>query len=52
LTDAASTGAARIVEALDRLGVDVAFGLPGIHTLAIWEALSRSKLRLIGVRHE
>jgi acetolactate synthase-1/2/3 large subunit len=47
-----STGAVRIVETLDRLGVSVAFGLPGIHNLAIWQALSRSKIRLIGVRHE
>jgi thiamine pyrophosphate-dependent acetolactate synthase large subunit-like protein len=47
-----STGADRIVETLDRLGVSVAFGLPGIHNLAIWQALSRSNIRLIGVRHE
>jgi thiamine pyrophosphate-dependent acetolactate synthase large subunit-like protein len=47
-----STGADRIVETLDRLGVNVAFGLPGIHNLAIWQALSRSGIRLIGVRHE
>jgi thiamine pyrophosphate-dependent acetolactate synthase large subunit-like protein len=46
------TGAARIVQTLDRLGVSVAFGLPGIHNLAIWQALSRSNIRLIGVRHE
>jgi thiamine pyrophosphate-dependent acetolactate synthase large subunit-like protein len=48
----ASTGAARIVETLERLGVGVAFGLPGIHNLAIWQALRRSSIRLIGVRHE
>jgi thiamine pyrophosphate-dependent acetolactate synthase large subunit-like protein len=47
-----STGADRIVETLDRLGVNVAFGLPGIHNLAIWHALPRSGIRLIGVRHE
>ena len=47
-----STGADRIVETLDRLGVNAAFGLPGIHNLAIWQALSRSEIRLIGVRHE
>lgn len=46
------TGAVRIVETLDGLGVRVAFGLPGIHNLAIWQALSRSEIRLIGVRHE
>ena len=48
----AGTGAARLVETLDELAMEVAFGLPGIHNLAIWEALSRSKIRLIGVRHE
>ena len=48
----AGTGAARLVEVLGRLGVEVAFGLPGIHNLAIWKALSRSPIRLIGVRHE
>ena len=37
---------------LEELGVTVAFGLPGVHNLAIWEALSRSSIRLIGVRHE
>ncbi len=58
-TPAASTGAAevataaaRIVEALERLGVSVAFGLPGVHNLAIWKALSESSIRLVGVRHE
>jgi acetolactate synthase-1/2/3 large subunit len=52
LPDGASTGAVRIVQTLDRLGVDVAFGLPGVHNRAIRQALSRSTIRLIGVRHE
>ena len=30
----------------------VAFGLPGVHNLAIWKALSESPIRLVGVRHE
>ena len=47
-----STGAVRIVETLEQLGVGVAFGLPGIHNLAIWQALSRSRIRVIGVRHQ
>jgi acetolactate synthase-1/2/3 large subunit len=42
----------RIVEALERLGVWVVFGLPGVHNLAIWKALSDSPIRLVGVRHE
>jgi len=48
----ASTGAARLVETLDLLEVAVAIGVPGIHNLPIWQALSRSRIRLIGVRHE
>ena len=48
----AATAAVRVVEALERLGVSVAFGLPGVHNLAIWKALSASPIRLIGVRHE
>ena len=37
---------------LQELGVTVAFGLPGVHNLAIWQALARSEIRVIGVRHE
>ncbi len=32
--------------------MSVVFGLPGVHNLAIWRALSRSPIRLVGVRHE
>ena len=46
------TGAALVVQALDELGVDVAFGLPGVHNLALWRSIHESPLRLIGVRHE
>ena len=28
------------------------FGLPGVHNLALWEALRASPIRLVGVRHE
>jgi acetolactate synthase-1/2/3 large subunit len=37
---------------LERLGVKLAFGLPGVHNLAIWKALMDSDIRLVGVRHE
>ena len=47
-----TTAAARMVQALERLGASVAFGLPGVHNLAIWKALSESSIRLVGVRHE
>ena len=46
------TAGARVVQALERLGVEVAFGLPGVHNLPIWKALSESSVRLVGVRHE
>jgi acetolactate synthase-1/2/3 large subunit len=46
------TAGTRVVQALERLGVEVAFGLPGVHNLAIWKALSESSVRLVGVRHE
>src|SRR4051794_40886242 len=46
------TGAQLIVEALEQEGVEVAFGLPGVHNLALWEALRGSSIRLVGVRHE
>ena len=46
------TGAELVVQALERLGVTVAFGLPGVHNLPIWNALHGSAIRLIGVRHE
>jgi thiamine pyrophosphate-dependent acetolactate synthase large subunit-like protein len=42
----------RVVQALERLGVSVAFGLPGVHNLAIWKALADSSITLVGVRHE
>jgi acetolactate synthase-1/2/3 large subunit len=46
------TGAQLIVELLEREGVEVAFGLPGVHNLPLWEALRESPIRLVGVRHE
>jgi thiamine pyrophosphate-dependent acetolactate synthase large subunit-like protein len=46
------TGAGLAVAALERAGVEVAFGLPGVHNLALWRALGESPIRLVGVRHE
>src|SRR4051794_32631759 len=46
------TGAEVIVSLLEDAGVDVCFGLPGVHNLALWEALRASPIRLVGVRHE
>jgi thiamine pyrophosphate-dependent acetolactate synthase large subunit-like protein len=48
----AVNGASLAVAALERVGVEVAFGLPGVHNLALWRALGDSPIRLVGVRHE
>lgn len=47
-----SSGAEVVVGALERAGVEVVFGLPGVHNLALWSALRESSIRLVGVRHE
>jgi acetolactate synthase-1/2/3 large subunit len=47
-----ATGAVRVVQTLERLGVELVFGLPGVHNLAVWKALRGSHIRLVGVRHE
>src|SRR6266542_6054668 len=47
-----ATGAEVIRSALERAGLEVCFGLPGVHNLAAWEALRESPIRLVGVRHE
>jgi thiamine pyrophosphate-dependent acetolactate synthase large subunit-like protein len=46
------TGAALAVEALEEAGVELAFGLPGVHNLSLWRELNGSPIRLVGVRHE
>jgi thiamine pyrophosphate-dependent acetolactate synthase large subunit-like protein len=46
------TGGDALVAALTALGVEVAFGLPGVHNLAAWKAFPGSGIRLVGVRHE
>jgi thiamine pyrophosphate-dependent acetolactate synthase large subunit-like protein len=46
------SGARLIVDLLEKHGVEICFGLPGVHNLALWEALRDSPIRLIGVRHE
>jgi acetolactate synthase-1/2/3 large subunit len=46
------SGAQLIVDLLEEQGVELAFGLPGVHNLPLWEALRGSSIRLVGVRHE
>src|SRR3954467_7740130 len=47
-----ASGAQIIVQELERAGVEVCFGLPGVHNLPLWDALRDSPIRLVGVRHE
>jgi thiamine pyrophosphate-dependent acetolactate synthase large subunit-like protein len=46
------TGGEALVAGLRELGVEVAFGLPGVHNLAAWKGFPDSGVRLVGVRHE
>ena len=52
MSGGAATGAERLVEGLVLAGADVVFGLPGVHNLAAWDALSASGIELVCVRHE
>lgn len=47
-----ATGGELLVRVLERAGVNVAFGLPGVHNLPLWRALAGSPIRLVTVRHE
>ncbi len=48
------TGGEAIVDSLIRHGIDTVFGLPGVQTYGLFDALSRASnsLRLINARHE
>ena len=41
-----------LVARLTGAGVDVVFGLPGVHNLGLYRALARSSLRHVAIRHE
>ncbi len=45
-------GADAIARALRDAGVDVAFGLPGVHNMAFWPAFEAAGIRIVGSRHE
>ena len=47
-----TTGAQALVAALEAHGVEVVFGIPGQHALAVWDALADSPIRTVVVRHE
>jgi acetolactate synthase I/II/III large subunit len=46
------SGADVLVRAMDALGATAAFGVPGTHALAIWEALRESPIASLGTRTE
>ena len=48
----AHTGGRLVAESLEALGAEVAFGVPGIHALAIWDGLRTSSIAAIGLRTE
>ena len=48
----ARTGGRLVAETLEALRIDVAFGVPGVHALAIWDGLRTTPVRTIGFRTE
>ncbi len=46
------TGGEALVAALEQHGVEVVFGIPGTHNLPIYDALGRSEIRHVTMRHE
>ncbi len=47
------TGGDSVVEALERLGVEVVFGIPSVHNIPIYDALARrGSIKVVTVRHE
>ena len=41
-----------IVSALEEAGVEVVFGIPGVHNLSLFDALWASSMRVVVTRHE
>ncbi|WP_447956046.1 5-guanidino-2-oxopentanoate decarboxylase [Vreelandella sp. EE7] len=46
------TCAEKLIALLEAYGIDTAFGIPGVHTIALYRALPGSHLRHITPRHE
>jgi thiamine pyrophosphate-dependent acetolactate synthase large subunit-like protein len=49
---AGTTGAEIVIAALEANDVEVVFGIPGVHTLALYDALRESNIRHVLARHE
>ena len=52
MTPTTLDGGAALVEALAAHGVDLVFGIPGTHNLAIYSALAQSGISHVTPRHE
>ena len=52
MTSQTRSGAELAVRALEAAGVDTVFGIPGVHTLALYDALLKSGIRHVLARHE
>ncbi|WKY44108.1 5-guanidino-2-oxopentanoate decarboxylase [Eubacteriaceae bacterium ES2] len=46
------TGAQLLVQTMEKIGVECAFGIPGVHNLKIYEALTKSSIRHVTSRNE
>src|SRR5271157_1603584 len=46
------TGGEKVVQCLEREGVEIIFGLPGGAAIPLFDALIGSKIKLVRVRHE
>ncbi|MDP6777690.1 MAG: thiamine pyrophosphate-binding protein, partial [Candidatus Latescibacteria bacterium] len=47
------TGGQAVVESLDAWGIDLVFGIPGVHTMSLYDALyGHPRIRHVTVRHE
>jgi thiamine pyrophosphate-dependent acetolactate synthase large subunit-like protein len=51
-TPTTATGAELAIAALEMHGVETVFGIPGVHTLALYDALRTSSIRHVLARHE
>ena len=52
MTTQTRSGAELVVRALETAGIDTVFGIPGVHTLALYDALLESGIRHVLARHE
>ncbi len=52
MSSTARSGGHLVVESLEALGAEVVFGMPGTHSLPIWEGLRSSPIRTFVLRTE